>query len=448
LTKNMFFELGIIAVLYFAILAWGSNEPWAMAVVSIAGIGFFAARLLWDTWRGKVTLARLWPWIPFLLLIAYVALQLLNPIPTLDPGVRRLPFTISSYSTSLYLLLFVAYLCLALLVAGGFQSRFQIRILILCILGLGVFEALYGLVQYLGDYSFVWDFPVKDSVARGTLINRNHYALLLNMSFCCGVGYLYYQSMRLLKGQDLTFRRIVSAPGFSKLAWTMLWLALIGLALVFSMSRMGIFSLLGCLCVMIVAGNISGRTRRTTVLGFALLCIILGLAAYIGLDAVLARYEVITQSVFFEQDRVPIWQDAWKMAQGHLIFGQGLGTFQWLFPAYERVNPDVPAKYAHNDYLQVLVELGIVGLVLVIWAFASSWRIAYRSLRRSSDPLVRGIGIASIGILAAVALQETTDFSLYVPGIAVMFAILLGLNFRAGILGNNGEERFIGRQTL
>jgi O-antigen ligase len=204
-----------------------------------------------------------------------------------------------------------------------------------------------------------------------------------------------------------------------------------GLALIFSMSRMGIVAMLCGIGTMILAGKIFGEAKRTTVMGIALVCLILGFAAYAGIDAVLARFESLGQAGYFEENRISIWRDAWNMAKEHWILGEGLGTFRWSFPAYERIQSDIPARYAHNDYLQVLSEVGIIGLALLIWAFAAAWRVAARNLRNTRDALTRGIGLASIGALTAAALQEITDFSLYIPGVAVLLVVLMGLNIRA-----------------
>jgi O-antigen ligase len=213
----------------------------------------------------------------------------------------------------------------------------------------------------------------------------------------------------------------------------LLWLVLIGLALVFSMSRMGILALLGCIGTMAVAGKLSKTGRGSSILGMLLLFAIISLSVYTGVDTVLARYEKLTEAGSFEKDRIPIWRDAWKMVQGHLVFGQGLGTFQWTFPAYETWDPDIPAKWAHNDYLQALAEVGIVGLILLAWAFVACWRTAIRNIFLSGNPLVRGIGLATLGALVATALQEASDYSLCTPGVAVLLAALLGLNFRASV---------------
>jgi O-antigen ligase len=364
----------------------------------------------------------------------------LHPVAGLQTGPASQPHTLASYSTTFYLGLALSYVCIMLLTANGFRNRSRMKLLVFCILILGAFEAVYGLFQYLGDYDLIWGVSIFSSggVARGTIVNRNHYALLLNISICCGVGFLYFRSVSLLRGRNLAIRQVVGAPGAAKLAWIFLWLALMGLALIFSMSRMGIFAMVGGIGTMVIAGKLSEATRRSSTMGIFLLIAIIGLALYTGLDAVMARYETMTQSGYFEKDRGPIWRDTWKMVQGHLVFGQGLGAFQWTFPAYEQMEPDVPAKWAHNDYLQALAEVGIVGLLLLAWAFVSCWRTAIHNLFRSNDPLARGIGLATLGALVATALQEITDYSLCTPGVAVLLAVLIGLNFRASITSFKG----------
>jgi O-antigen ligase len=166
------------------------------------------------------------------------------------------------------------------------------------------------------------------------------------------------------------------------------------------------------------------------VLVIAVAIAIIGLGLYTGIDAAFERYAELTQPGQFEAGRVSLWRDAWPMIWETPWFGKGLGSFQWTFRAYETEMPDIPAIYAHNDYLQILAETGIVGLCLVILAFAACWQTARRNLL-DADPMIRGIGLAAIGALAATAVQEITDFSLYIPGTAALFFLLIGLNERA-----------------
>jgi O-antigen ligase len=129
------------------------------------------------------------------------------------------------------------------------------------------------------------------------------------------------------------------------------------------------------------------------------------------------------------------------MIKTHPWLGQGLGSFKWTFPAYETLAPDTPAVYAHNDYLQVLAELGLLGLILVIWMGVSCWRSAVRNLV-AGDPLVRGIGLATLGALGATAVQEVTDYSLYTPGVAAMLVALVALNERASWYWHRMRPRY------
>jgi O-antigen ligase len=143
----------------------------------------------------------------------------------------------------------------------------------------------------------------------------------------------------------------------------------------------------------------------------------------------LARYASMVEPGYLEQDRIPIWRDTWKMIGNHPWFGQGAGSFQWAFPAYETMEPDRPAVFAHNDYLQMLAECGVVGLGLAVWLLISGWRTAMRNLK-ALDPLVRGIGMTTLGALTATAIQEITDYSLFTPGIAAMLVGIVALNER------------------
>ena len=120
------------------------------------------------------------------------------------------------------------------------------------------------------------------------------------------------------------------------------------------------------------------------------------------------------------------------------LFGTGLGSFKWTYPAYESLNPDIPAVYAHNDYLQLIIEIGFIGFGLVLWAFVICLKTALKNLK-SGDPLTRSIGLAAIGALVAVAIQEFVDYSLFIPGVAAMLVLLISLNEKVASLEKRGD---------
>ena len=426
----MITDLLTFGIVLSAILARGANRPWSMALFSSLAILTLAGMLIQDIWRGRLRLRTGCVSIPLLAFIALVGLQYLRPHADLDSRPGLLPYTVEPYATSQYLLVALGCFAVAFCVVHGFRSRDQVSRLVVAIIALGVFEACYGLVQRLGEFHYIWGDPIGDSFAHGTIPNHNHYALLLNIVISVGVGHLYRRTTVFLRGQKITLRAILAMPDSPKLIWILVWLAIMGLGVFASLSRTGIFAMFVCLGFMVTAIWLAEGKKYAVVLVFSVAIAITGLVLYAGVDAAFERYAELAQPGQIEAGRVSLWRDAWPMIWETPWFGKGLGSFQWTFRAYETELPDIPAVYAHNDYLQILAETGIVGLSLVIWVFAACWRTACRNLL-DPDPMVRGIGLAVIGVLAAAAIQEITDYSLYIPGIAALFFLLIGLNERA-----------------
>jgi O-antigen ligase len=321
------------------------------------------------------------------------------------------------------------YISLFFLVLNGFQKRGQISLLIKGVIGLGVFETLYGLVQQIGGHAFVWMIPARHGGAQGTLMNHCHYALLLNISICVAVGFLYQQAIEMLRGQNLSLRSIFSISESPKLFFILIWIGFIGVGVFASLSRTGIFAMFASLGSMLIAIRLVEKRKHAVLLIVFVLLAIVALGIYTGVDAAIERYADLVRTGHSEEGRLKVWRDAWPMIGKSMFFGAGLGSFQWAFPAYETLDPDIPAMYAHNDYLQLLTEAGIVGLGLVVWIFTICWRSAIHNLR-SRDALARGIGLATIGALVATATQEITDYSLCIPGVAALFLLQIGLNER------------------
>jgi O-antigen ligase len=429
------FDFLMVGIVFFAAFAWGANEAWAMGFTAMITLTLTAIKITADIWRRSFRMHCTSVFIPLFLFLAYVGSQLLFG----PASGSSFPGTVERRSTTVYFLLSLSYVAIVFIVGNGARSRSFLKRLVVSILVLGAVESIYGLIQYIGNYNYIWQVRrITDvSMATGTLINRNHYALLMNVCICISLGYLYYRLMRITQNTGLSLRRLMSAPGFAKIAWIVSWIVLMGLALVFSTSRMGIAAMFFSMGAMMIAARITtSHARRTTAVVVFLILAILGSAIYIGVDALFERYESILQERSSDTDRIALWRDAWKLVIKYPVFGQGLGTFRWTYPAYESVQPDIPAQYAHNDYLQAVAELGVIGLALLLWAYGAFWRTAIRNIRNAGDPLVRGIGIAMIGALTAIALQEITDFGLYIPGVAVTVAFLAGLNIRASALAS------------
>jgi len=108
--------------------------------------------------------------------------------------------------------------------------------------------------------------------------------------------------------------------------------------------------------------------------------------------------------------RVNLWMTSFLIIKDHFVVGVGPGHFQQFFELYKVEGFYDAAGHAHNDYLHILVQSGILGLItwLMIWIafFKQGITYVYLQKRESSDtPIVKGSVLAIAGILVAALFQ-------------------------------------------
>lgn len=131
--------------------------------------------------------------------------------------------------------------------------------------------------------------------------------------------------------------------------------------------------------------------------------------------------------------RIAIWKDTAHLIADRKWTGAGLGAYERGLYLYKTVKPTRTVDFAHNDYLQILAELGIPGALLA--AALGAW-IVWRCLavalwQRGSRNWELALGL--LGAIVAIALHSLTDFNLYIPANAVAFAWICGLAVSPGL---------------
>jgi len=288
-------------------------------------------------------------------------------------------------------------------------------------------EAAYGVFNLLAGNERLLLYPrwaYHDS-ATGTLVNRNHFALLMALAFPVTVI-----NARL----DRRPSRVHGRRDSEELARRMLLAlasVLVGLALVFSRSRMGVISFfLACVAVPAIAQLLRPSSQTVPAArraGWSIPLLSAGLVAVyvlvIGVTPVVERFANLWTDL--ETGRLPIWRAAITMALDHPIFGHGWGSFDFLVDGYREAPTGLDTSYAHNDYLQVFAETGVVGLAFVLWLLALFARRAVRALSTPMDPEARTALVwIVIGIVTAL-IHSVADFGLRIPGVAFMFTLLV-----------------------
>ena len=116
--------------------------------------------------------------------------------------------------------------------------------------------------------------------------------------------------------------------------------------------------------------------------------------------------------------RVMIWWDALAMVKAHVLFGHGLGNFQWFYPLFQSAGISRKVDFAHSDMLQTLVEEGTIGLLLWAMLLGMCWRGGWKN-----GDLLQRLLMASSAMIFGIAV---VDFPLQAPAIGMIAFVLLG----------------------
>lgn len=127
------------------------------------------------------------------------------------------------------------------------------------------------------------------------------------------------------------------------------------------------------------------------------------------------------------RDRLLIWSGAWDMVAAHPWLGIGLGTFWLAWPPYRHPQDSSSGYFAHNDYLQIWIETGLPGVLLLVSIYAAVAFLLVRSWKsgaRDATAKVETAGLA--GAVLALAFHSFFDFDLYILPILLVVGLILG----------------------
>lgn len=270
--------------------------------------------------------------------------------------------------------------------------------------------------------------PGSEIGAAGTFVNRNHYAGLLEI--CLPFAVMLAVSSfrrRMIRDRRWIFGCIAGLVAT----------ALILAGLMVSLSRAGFVIGLATL-VLLGFGLLLNRDARVRTPSLprgasaaALGASVLAAIWFLPSGALLERFASLAVTDELNTAfRVGLWRDSLSVFAAYPWFGCGLGAFRSAFSFHKTGAPTNDVDYAHNDYLQLLAELGVVGAILASLFLAGVTMFLFRRLRRERDIDARGLSLACLGSLAAIGLHSMVDFNLYIPANAFALAWVFGVALR------------------
>ena len=419
---------GLLSVMIFTTLAHGAVEPWSLALFELMVVGLL---LLWGI---KATLdRRLEITIPATALpIAALLLLGMTQSVAFNAAGQRASLSMDVEATRRAVTV-IFFLGVSFVVAANFFiTRERLFLLANLLTVFGAVVAAFALIQYFTwQGRFYWLRATGHSVF-GPFVNHNHFAGYMAMVMPVPLGLI----VRVIHGQA----RLVY--GFAA--------ALMGTATIVSGSRSGVVSLTAAVVLMAVLNK---RLRRHPMvddpaeserfflwkfgpIAVVTLAMIAGVL-WIGATPVIERFgdavDQVARSGSPDVSRATIWQETVEMVRDHPILGAGLGTYYTIYPRYARTEKLFGLDYAHNDYLQIVAEAGMVGGAIAVWFIIVIFSAMSRAIQ-FRDSLSAGLALAAGAGIFAVAVQSLSDTDLQIPSNALLFLVLTAVVSRVAAI--------------
>ena len=446
LTYNPLVSALLVTLIGLAALAFGAVSPWGFLPLFAAAALIGLAGLFRSGMPRELRLVA----VGLVLVFAAVAGQLL-PIPlgtlaSVSPHTTEVlsqyspafandlvdsaPLSINPRRTSIALLAlgaFGLYLVGLPALLGGRTLRRLPGALAVFAVPFALF-GIYSREHRNGLVYWFWSSP--DGGAGdlfGSFVNRNHFAGWMLMTVCLLVGSLFGQVEGAAPGggtlapqRRLAWLSSAQANSLLMMGGAVL-VTVTSLFWTMSRSAMTGFGVAGGAFLWLVSTRRGlGTTRRSIAVAT------LGLVVFAGV----MRRGPASLAEWFQDERdllsrLEAWRDGWDVVRDFPFFGTGLNTYSDAMLFYQQRNPGYHLAQAHNDYLQVLAEGGLLVVIPATVAIMLLARAILRNLRAARLE-ARGYWIragAAVGLLA-MAVQEVFEFSLQIPADALLFCTL------------------------
>jgi O-antigen ligase len=258
----------------------------------------------------------------------------------------------------------------------------------------------------------------------GPFINRNHFGGWIVMSLCVMIGWLLGKIERVPRVAQKRWPIMADEIGAVLLMATAIAFGTISLFWIVSRSAITSFGAAVVVFAWFVVKRRHMNPARQRLVLVALGVVIIAAASFRGID-MLARWFVDERSLL---SRIDAWRDGWNVVRDFPVLGTGLNTYSPAMLLYQEHNPGFHMAQAHNDYLQLVAEGGVIVVLAAAGTVILMINAMRRTLRAASIE-ARGYWVragSAVGLMA-IAFQEIAEFSLQIPANAFLFCTLAAL---------------------
>lgn len=377
---------------------------------------------------------------PLILLYLYTALLFFQSKVTYFAGASHwLPVSTDAYSTKIQLLftlgLIFNFISLSYLCAKWERVKMLLGVVVV----LGAYQACLGMYLYgiEASYQFIY-FPVNHGNRMlGTYGNPNHFAGLMEicLSVTLGLMLTYFTTKTVRKSLTSTKLSVYFFDILSPKFLLRLLVVLLFVALLLSESRMGNAGFMAALIITLMLGAILMKNWQKKI--FILLLSIIVVDAFlvgqmIGVQKVVTRIQETSVSKESRMSQESLEERLLPSSNGidivkeRPVFGFGAGAFYATYGHFYSPEKYGYFEHAHNDYVEVLIETGWVGLMLLgslalILLGISAKLMAEESVKS------RGIGVIGLMMTTAMLIHSGVDFNFHITANILIYMFIYAI---------------------
>lgn len=411
-------------VLLFGPLAFGAVEPWSIFALESCAVLLLAT---WMYGHRKVHELNIADNALYRPMLAFFVLVLLQWV---------IGTTAYRYVTYSRLLLYAAYGMIAFVVTQTLRRASHFEMIAKLFSAYGAMMAFFAILQGMapnGKLYWTW-VSQQGGAIYGSYVNHNHYAGLMEM--------LTPFPLVLAASRFTDGNRKVLAAAIA---------ALMAASIFLSSSRGGMAAFVAQMLVLsvLLGRKRGGGWQQSLMLGL-FLAVVIGFLVWMGGNELTRRLESIHSAAREEINggvRLSIDRDCLRMALKRPLLGWGLGAFPVVYPEFRSFYTTFFVNQAHNDYLQLLVETGLVGFSIAIWFLVLLFRQAAGKLKNWTETASGTLTMAALLGCIGILVHSFLDFNLQIPANACLFYVLCAIAAGAPIQESQ-RKRMLRRHNL
>lgn len=390
-------EAGLITLIIFMPLAYGCVEVWSQTAFELLTLSIFIIWILKNCISGRLTIYRSPLDIP---IIIFFILAIASRFYSIYPHISKMSIS-----------RLMAYLILYYVIINNFTSFSKLKRLSLYIVSSAIIISIIGIIGYFNKktISSLWPYAMFS-----TFTSTSHFVGYVGTIF--PITLILFLEVNIIKKIYFIFSAVI-----------------ITTAVLFCQDKGGWIQFISAIIFLMLLAKYSGILKRKGVILLLIFTLFIWAVSFYGFQPIIQRLAPLFTLHFKTSPEVTIWerwvywQDTLKIIKTYPIFGTGIGTFSVIYPQFRNPVQNYFLNYAHQDFLQLASEMGLLGLGVFTWLLFSIFRIGVRLIKNNIPRYYKSLIVGSLSGGFGLLIHSFYDFNLHIPANAAIFTIIVAV---------------------